>query len=353
MEDEEISLRGGSLEDSHDDSREEGEISGVNDEEAALLEKLIGESDRLDPTTSVPPIVASTSVEQPTLDPKMGYKFLTEEKSVCLVCNKKCARRDALKRHWDSKHEKEVMLFDCPECKRQMIRKEDMIHHGSTIHKWSEEQKAKNRKVQGRVGINKWYKSPKGKSGPSEVRKMKIVKKNKVFQILSIPSPINFPTSVSTVSNMPLPLPIPSPPSPPVVQHDTEEAVKVVHGYKIPDHLLSPGPVYVSTPRMPPRIPVASKTVWGREKKELPLPPSVPTTVDECKKRIREAIGKRELAIRQVDELHTVEKRLRLQEVDCSELEREKQRRRVAEEKVEELMRENKKLKEIIQGFLA
>ena len=101
MEDEEISLRGGSmlLEDSRDDSREEGEISGINEEEAALLEKLIMESDRLDPTTSVPPIVASSeklqenqgSLEQPTLDPevipKMGYKFITEEKSVCLVCN--------------------------------------------------------------------------------------------------------------------------------------------------------------------------------------------------------------------------------------------------------------------------
>ena len=52
----------------------------------------------------------------------------------------------------------------------------------------------------------------------------------------------------------------------------------------------------------------------SQPRREMPLPPPPPATVAEAKKAIRTAIAKRELAIREVDELHTMEKRLRIHE---------------------------------------
>ena len=215
-----------------DRSREEGEIS---DEDAALLEELIGESDRLDPPTEncEPPLPVTTQ-EPPrrVVEDELGYRFITEEKSECLVCKKKCCRKDALKRHWESKHTKEVMLFQCPECSREMLRKEDLIHHGSKVHKWSEEEKFKQRDIKRVMGKNKWYKSPKGRKGPPTIRsygRKPAKPTTKPFIVLAIPSPIRCPTS--SVSMVTPPPSLPSPVlniSSTVVKPATGETVQVL-----------------------------------------------------------------------------------------------------------------------------
>ena len=88
------------------------------------------------------------------------------------------------------------------------------------------------------------------------------------------------------------------------------------------------------------------------------MPKPLPTTVKEVKAEIAQAILRRELAIREVDELHVVSTRLRLQEMKTqtdgnNDIRKERKRRQEAERRVQELLIENKRLKEAIQSPLA
>ena len=91
-----------------------------------------------------------------------------------------------------------------------------------------------------------------------------------------------------------------------------------------------------------------------RISRDFELPKGPPQSVAEARRRIQDAIARRELAIRDVDELHQMEKRLRQNELRIElgggdKLAEEKTKREIAEKKVIALLEENRKLRDTIR----
>ena len=86
---------------------------------------------------------------------------------------------------------------------------------------------------------------------------------------------------------------------------------------------------------------------------ELPLPPAPPANLEEAKRALKAARGKRDLAVRECDELYVVTQRFRLKEIQGETLDfkMEKKRRIQAEERIKELEEENQKLRNALRAL--
>ena len=117
---------------------------------------------------------------------------------------------------------------------------------------------------------------------------------------------------------------------------------EIVTDLQMAPPFMTSSPLATSTIIIPSSTTITSKPPPPNELK-LPAPP--PKTVGEVKLKLKEAMRKREMSIHVVDEIHTLEKRLRLeeqkkiimQEGSVTELENERKRRKIAEAEVQEL----------------
>ena len=276
----------------------------------------------------------------------------------CKPCNFKfkTTRPDAIKRHWISKHEKIIKLFQCKDCEQKMIRKEDLINHGKRRHGWDEDITIEVKKMKGEIGENLWYKSPKGMTGPAGIlERAPMMPESVPMMPESVPMmPKSVPMMPESVPMMPESVPM-MPESVPMMP----ESVPMMQE---------------SVPMMPKSVPMMPKSVpthrtlldkiteKSNRFRDNRMPESNPGTVAECKVKLKQVIKKRDLIIKEVDELHLLEKQLRMKEKKesketelvnmKSELNTEKIRRMKAEERVQELEEENERLKKMVQYMI-
>ena len=122
---------------------------------------------------TIPTIQPVRQEEVPRKEPKKspGYEIKDHTFS-CLICKIGYTRLATLRRHWDTIHKPTVTIYQCEDCQRQIVRLEDLIHHGKVQHQWHHNRQSQIRESAiGKEQQNQRYKDPKGQLGPDDQKK--------------------------------------------------------------------------------------------------------------------------------------------------------------------------------------
>ena len=332
-----------------DSSKEEGEISNFElTKEAEILEEMILGKENQVKEKNIPLTTCTSKKTKPSTS---AY----EEKGGqlrCLVCNVIFTRMASLKRHWESLHLEYITLFKCIECKVTTLRIEDLMIHGKKKHGWDEDQQEEIKMADtGKTVRNSRYRSPKGRKGPCLPGRKNL----QPLVPLATSSPNKTIKPCLPAQKNPPPFIAPSSP------------VRHIEFNIPPKKKILPVARSPPTQFFPSRLPT---------RKMLPLPPPPPANLIEARLALKNSMAKRDLAVREVDELQVVTQRFRLRvmEAEKEELNKEKEelterlshivapgveevvkerkRRQAAEQKIQQLMVENRKLKDALQLLL-
>ena len=219
-------------------------------------------------------------------------------------CGAKCKRMGALQRHWKHSHSQNIEKFRCLDCHMTTVIEFDVIRHGREKHGWDEERVNLFRSSKPFVGDNKFYLSPKGRVGP-EVKKVGRPKAAEKREIEDKENEVDHK----------------------VIQKETTQTNEQHDKVKVIEN--------TGEPRVKKR----------RMQMILEQPEPHCTELITIKRRLKEAMAARELAIRNVEELHNEEKRCYLQKekVNTEDLRKENK----------ELREENQRLRDFIKAMMS
>ena len=220
-------------------------------------------------------------------------------------CGAKCTRMGALQRHWKHSHSQNIEKYRCLDCHMTTVIDFDVIRHGREKHGWDEERVKIFRSMEPFVGNNKYYLSPRGRVGP-EVKKVgrpKVAEKRKI-------------------------------------EDKENEVVPMNREPKKEENALATE----EEGRMEKDSPKKKISRMNRIFQQ-PAPP--PKELKDIRLKLKDAIYARELAIRNVDELHQQEKRFYL------ERQGEKENAEDLKIEYEVLREENKRLKKFIKIMMS
>ena len=95
-----------------------------------------------------------------------GYKIMANGEVKCLPRGKVFLKMNGLLRHWESVHEEYIIRYTCLDCRKPLIRLDDLLVHGERMYGWHKKKERVRMAAKGKRVLNFKFRDPKGAEGP-------------------------------------------------------------------------------------------------------------------------------------------------------------------------------------------